>query len=141
MQVKSCIWAIPVFFFKFRIITNSDHPCSITPPRFHSHLDFWRSFLHLLGTCSRLNERKIEVHPPLRIMILKIGIFGGFFFWGGWRFWISLPSPLSKKDATCLLISFFLHTNLLLKIFFCILGEEICHHNFCKSNDWRQYLT
>lgn len=89
-----------------------------------------------------VNERKIEVHTPLRIMILKIGIFGGFFFWGGgWRFWISLPSPLSKKDATCLLISFFLHTNLLLKIFFCILGEEICHHNFCKSNDWRQYLT
>lgn len=89
-----------------------------------------------------VNERKIEVHPPLRIMILKIGIFRGFFFLGGGgRFWISLPSPLSKKDATCLLISFFLHTNLLLKIFFCILGEEICHHNFCKSNDWRQYLT
>lgn len=88
-----------------------------------------------------VNERKIEVHPPLRIMILKIGIFRGFFLGGGGRFWISLPSPLSKKDATCLLISFFLHTNLLLKIFFCILGEEICHHNFCKSNDWRQYLT
>lgn len=89
-----------------------------------------------------VNERKIEVHPPLRIMILKIGIFGGFFFLGGGLKILDKSAlPTFKKDATCLLISFFLHTNLLLKIFFCILGEEICHHNFCKSNDWRQYLT
>lgn len=139
MQVKSCIWAIPVFFFKFRIITNSDHPCSITPPRFHSHLDFWRSFLHLLGTCSKWKENWSPSTPT--DYDFEDWNFWRVFFWGGWRFWISLPSPLSKKDATCLLISFFLHTNLLLKIFFCILGEEICHHNFCKSNDWRQYLT
>lgn len=88
-----------------------------------------------------VNERKIEVHPPLRIMILKIGIFRGFFFGGGVKILDKSALPTFKEDATCLLISFFLHTNLLLKIFFCILGEEICHHNFCKSNDWRQYLT
>lgn len=44
-----------------------------------------------------VNERKIEVHPPLRIMILKIGIFRGFFFGGGVKILDKSALPTFKK--------------------------------------------
>lgn len=89
-----------------------------------------------------VNERKIEVHPPLRIMILKIGIFGGFFFWGGGLKILDKSAlPTFKKRCYLPADLIFLAYQLIIKDIFCIPGEEICHHNFCKSNDWRQYLT
>lgn len=95
MQVKSCIWAIPVFFLNLellRILTThvaSPHPAFIHIWIFEEASSiFWEH---------AVNERKIEVHTPLRIMILKIGIFGGFFFGGGVKILDKSALPTFKK--------------------------------------------